>query len=192
MNHCFRYAFILVFLLFFQAIFTILTIGNPITVYPDPGTVSTGVGTLSSLNIIWIILVFLMDFCINIFIVYGGIHLLHYIGKIKNEDIFIFSKKVFLGSLLIISIVGLSSELIFGTHIVGLLLALFSIFISYILVTKYLLKLSWTNGFLLAIFALFINIIFWLVIFTVWSFNCLIYQIKISTDKLEIFETKAN
>lgn len=163
MNHSFRYVSILAFITLLQVIFTIMAIGNPIPVYPE--SVSIGLENASSLNVVWIMLVFSIDFCINIFIVYGGIYLLHYFGWITNEDIFVFSKKVFLTSLLVISLVGLSSELIFGTQIIGLLLALFTIFMSYALVAKYLLKLGWINGLLLALFALFVNVVFWLIIF---------------------------
>lgn len=163
MDHSFRHVSILAFITLFQAIFTIMVIGNPIPVYPE--SVSIGLENASSLNIVWIMLVLSIDFCINIFIVYGGIYLLHYLEWITNEDIFVFSKKVFLTSLLVISLVGLSSELIFGTQIIGLLLALFTIFMSYVLVAKYLLKLGWINGLLLALFALFVNVVFWLIIF---------------------------
>ena len=165
MNHSFRYVSILAFITLFQAIFTIMAIGNPIPVYPDLESASVGLENASSLNVVWVVLVFLIDFCINIFIVYGGMYLLHCFGRITNEDIFIFSKKIFLTSLLVISLVGLSSELIFGTQIIGLLLTLFTIFMSYVLVAKYLLKLGWINGFILALFALFVNVVFWLIIF---------------------------
>ncbi|MCK4347397.1 MAG: hypothetical protein KAW47_02155 [Thermoplasmatales archaeon] len=165
MNYSFRYVSILAFITLFQAIFIIMVIGNPIPVYPDLESASVGLENASSLNVVWVVLVFLIDFCINIFIVYAGMYLLHCFGRITNEDIFIFSKKIFLTSLLVISLVGLSSELIFGTQIIGLLLALFTIFMSYVLVAKYLLKLEWINGFLLALFALFVNVVFWLIIF---------------------------
>jgi hypothetical protein len=144
-----------------------MVIGNPIPVYPDSESVSIGLENIGSLNVFWVALVFMIDFCINIFIVYSGIYLLYYLGRIINEDIFDFSKKIFLTSLLVISLVGLFSELIFGTLFLGLLMALLTIFISYVIVAKSLLKFDWTNSFLLALFALFLNIIFWLVIFSI-------------------------
>ena len=167
MNNIFRYVSILTFFMFFQIIYSIITIGNPIPVYPDPGTVYTGFENVGSLNFTWIVLIFLIDFSINILIVYSGIYLLHYFKRITDDDIFAFSKKIFLVSLLIISMVGLFSELIFGTWFIGLLLTLLSIFISYILVSNYLLNLGWTNSILIALFALFVNLVFWFVIFMV-------------------------
>jgi len=162
-----RFISILVFLTVFLTIFSVIVIGNPIPVYPNPESVSIGLENIGSLNVLWVALVFMIDFCINIFIVYSGIYMLYYLGRITNEYIFDFSKKIFLVSLLIISIVGLFSELIFGTLFLGLLMALFTIFISYLIVAKYLFKFDWTNSFLLALFALFVNIIFWLVIFAI-------------------------
>ena len=167
MIHSYRFISILVFPTIFLTIFSVMVIGNPIPVYLDIESVSMGLENIGSLNVFWIALVFMIDFCINIFIVYSGIYLLYYLGRITNEDIFDFSKKIFLTSLLVISLVGLFSELIFGTLFLGLLMALFTIFISYVIVAKSLLKFDWTNSFLLALFALFVNIIFWLVIFAI-------------------------
>ena len=167
MIHSCRFISILVFPTIFLTIFSVMVIGNPIPVYPDIESVSIGLENIGSLNIFWIALVFMIDFCINIFIVYSGIYLLYYLGRIIKEDIFDFPKKIFLTSLLVTSLVGLFSELIFGTLFLGLLMALFTIFISYVIVAKSLLKFDWTNSFLLALFALFVNIIFWLVIFTI-------------------------
>lgn len=161
-----KYRFIAEILsILFLFIFTFAVIGNPIPVFPDPDVISIGFENIESVNLIWMIFVFLVDFCINIFIVYGGIFLLYYFGQIKHEDVFDFSKIIFLISILIISIVGIGSELIFGTWLIGLVFALITIFISYIMVMKYLLKFSWLNCFLMGFFALIINIFFWLVIF---------------------------
>ena len=167
MIHSYRFISILVFPTIFLTIFSVMVIGNPIPVYPDIESVSIGLENIGSLNVFWIALVFMIDFCINIFIVYSGIYLLYYLGRIINEDIFDFPKKIFLTSLLVISLVGLFSEMIFGTLFLGLLMALLTIFISYVIVAKSLLKFDWTNSFLLALFALFVNIIFWLVIFAI-------------------------
>jgi len=140
--------------------------GNPIPVYPKPESTYSGSSSLNNLNFAWILGVFAIDFFLDILIVYGGIILLFQFNLISNKDIFNFSKKMFFLSILIISIIGIITELILGPWIWGFVLALFFIFLSFLIITKYFLNLEWINGARMGIIAVIINIIFWIVIFS--------------------------
>jgi hypothetical protein len=143
-----------------------LATGNPIPIYPDPEPVYTGPTRVSSLNTAWVATVFVIDFFIDILIIYGGVYLLYSFNLVRNRDVFNFSKKVFLSAVLIISIIGLISELLLGGWIGGVLLTLLFIFLSFVLVSKYLLRFSWGNSIRIGLFASLINIVVWIVIFT--------------------------
>lgn len=154
-------------ILFLSIFFVTKSAGNPIPIYPDPEPVYYDSIGVSSLNIAWIAIVFVMDFFINILIIYGGIYLLHYYNLVTIKNVFDFSKTMLLMSVFIISLVGLISELIFGAWIGGLLIALLFIFLSFVLVSNYLLKLGWINSLRMGLIALLINIIVWIAVFTV-------------------------
>ena len=154
-------------ILFLPIFFVIMSAGNPIPVYPDPEPVYYDSIGVSSLNIAWIAIVFIMDFFINILIIYGGIYLLHRYNLVTIKYVFDFSKTTLLMSVFIISLVGLISELFLGPWIGGLLIALLFISLSFVLVSKYLLKLSWINSIRMGLIALLINIIVWIAVFTV-------------------------
>lgn len=162
-----RFALSVSLILFLPIFFVTMSAGNPIPIYPDPEPVYYGSIGVSSLNIVWIAIVFIMDFFINILIIYGGIYLLHRYNLVTIKNVFDFSKTTLLLSVLIISLVGLISELILGAWIGGLLMALLFIFLSFVLVSKYLLKLSWINSLRMGLIALLINIIVWIAVFTV-------------------------
>ncbi len=162
-----RFAFSVSLILFLPIFFVTMSAGNPIPIYPDPEPVYYGSIGVSSLNIAWIAIVFIMDFFIDILIIYGGIYLLHRCNLVTIKNVFDFSKTTLLMSVFIISLVGLISELILGAWIGGLLIALLFIFLSFVLVSKYLLKLSWINSLRMGLIALLINIIVWIAVFTV-------------------------
>ena len=162
-----RFAFSVSLILFLPIFFVTMSAGNPIPIYPDPEPVYYGSIGVSSLNIAWIAIVFIMDFFIDILIIYGGIYLLHRYNLVTIKNVFDFSKTTLLMSVFIISLVGLISELILGAWIGGLLVALLFIFLSFVLVSKYLLKLSWINSLRMGLIALLINIIVWIAVFTV-------------------------
>jgi len=162
-----RFALSVSLILFLPIFFVTMSAGNPIPIYPDPEPVYYGSIGVSSLNIAWIAIVFIMDFFINILIIYGGIYLLHRYNLVTIKNVFDFSKTTLLMSVFIISLVGLISELILGAWIGGLLIALLFIFLSFVLVSKYLLKLSWINSLRMGLIALLINIIVWIAVFTV-------------------------
>lgn len=155
-------------ILFLSFFFVTMSAGNPIPIYPDPEPVYYGSNGVSSLNIAWIAIVFIMDFFIDVLIIYGGIYLLHRYNLVTIKNAFDFSKTTLLLSVFIISLVGLISKLILGAWIGGLLIALLFIFLSFVLVSKYLLKLSWVNSLRMGLIALLINIVVWIAIFTVW------------------------
>ena len=140
---------------------------NPIPVYPDPEPVLLGKTDVNTVPIVWILFVFAIDFFIDILIVYAGIYLLDRNTLIKNRDVLNFSKKTFLFAVVIISMIGLLSELIFGAWIGGLIIALFLIFLSFVFVSRYILKVSWTNSYRIGLFAIIVNIVVWIVVFTV-------------------------
>lgn len=162
-----RFALSVSLILFLPIFFVTMSAGNPIPIYPDPEPVYYGSIGVSSLNIAWIAIIFIMDFFINILIIYGGIYLLHRYNLVTIKNVFDFSKTTLLMSVFIISLVGLISELILGAWIGGLLIALLFIFLSFVLVSKYLLKLSWINSLRMGLIALLINIIVWIAVFTV-------------------------
>jgi len=140
---------------------------NPIPVYPDPEPVFLGPSNINTVPILWILFVFVIDFFIDILIVYAGIYLLDRDKLIMNRDVLDFSKKTFLFAVVIISMVGLLSELIFGAWIGGLIIALFLIFLSFVFVSRYILKISWANSYRMGLFAIIVNIAVWIVVFTV-------------------------
>ena len=146
----------------------VLSVGaNPIPVYPDPEPVFSGPSDISTLPIVWILIVFVLDFFIDILIIYAGICLLDKSNLIKNRKVLDFSKRTLLLAVVVISMVGLLSELIFGAWIGGLIFALFFIFLSFVFVSKYILRLSWVNSYRMGLFAIIVNIVVWIVVFTV-------------------------
>jgi hypothetical protein len=130
-------------------------LGNPIPVYPEQGHPEI------SLNIPWVATVFSLNFFINVLIIYSGIYLLFIFKALKEYN---FPTGIILKAALLISLVGLISELLLGSGL-GLLLVLTFVFLSFLLLSKYLLKLSWKNGYRIALFALSINIIVWIFVF---------------------------
>ena len=140
---------------------------NPIPVYPDPEPVFLGQSNINTVPILWILFVFVIDFFVDILIVYAGIYLLDRNKLIMNRDVLDFSKKTFLFAVVIISMVGLLSELIFGAWIGGLIIALLLIFLSFVFVSRYILKISWANSYRMGLFAIIVNIAAWIVVFTV-------------------------
>jgi hypothetical protein len=136
-------------------------------VYPDPEPVLSGTINYNSLQMEWILIVFIIDFFIDILIVYIGVYLLDKNNLINNFYTFDFPKITFLFAVFIISVVGLFSEIFFGAWVGGLVIALILIFLSFVIVSKYILKLNWANSIRLGLFAAIVNIIVWIVIFSI-------------------------
>jgi len=161
----FNLSVILIFVL--SILFIAICSGNPIPIYPDPEPTTTNFSDVGSLNLAWIIVVFTMDFFIDILIIYGGIYLLNYYNLIDNQSQFNFSKSTLFLSVIIISLVGLISELVFWAWAGGLFIALMFIFISFVFVSKYILRLNQNNSIRMGLFGLIINIVAWFVIFSI-------------------------
>jgi len=150
-----------------QILCVVSAVANPIPVYPDPEPVFSGPSNINTLSVVWILIVFVLDFFIDILIIYAGIYLLDKSNLIKNRKVLDFSKRTLLLAVVVISMIGLLSELIFGAWIGGLIFALFFICLSFVFVSKYILKLSWANSYRMGLFAIIVNIVVWIVVFTV-------------------------
>lgn len=167
MHKYLRFNFVVIVVIGLPILFITICSGNPIPVYPDLETVSTNLSDTSELNLAWIALVFILDFFINILILYGGIYLLNHYNLIENKSLSKFSKSTFLLSVIIISLIGIISELVFWTWIGGLLIALILIFLSFVFVSKYLLRLNLSNSVRMGLIGLIVNIIAWITIFSI-------------------------
>ena len=162
-----RFNFVVIIVIVLSILFTTLCSGNPIPVYPDIEPVSPDLNDISSLNLAWIISVFIVDFFINILIIYGGICLLNHYNLIENKSIFNFSKSALFLSVIIISLIGIISELVFWTWIGGLFIALMFIFLSFVFVSNYLLRLNLSNSIRMGLIGIIVNIVAWIVIFSI-------------------------
>ena len=165
-NHCSIFAVSYVLLLVISLLGFCFASGNPIPVYPDPEPELVGISSSISVPIIWIFFVFIIDFFIDILIVYAGLYLLDRSNLLGNRNVLDFSKKTFLFAVVLISLSGLISELVFGAWIGGAILALFLIFISFVLVSRYILVINWSNSYRMGLFAVIINGIVWIFIFS--------------------------
>ena len=99
-------------------------------------------------------------------IVYSGLYLLDRFSAVSDQSLLDFSKKTFLAAVLIISMIGLLSELVFGAWLGGVVIALICIFLSFVLVSRFILKLSWVNGIRMGCFSVSINILIWIIIYS--------------------------
>ena len=140
---------------------------NPIPIYLDPEPVISGQINYTSPMVEWVLIVFVLDFFIDILIVYAGIYVLDKSNLIQNRDVLDFSKISFFSAVGVISIVGLLSELVFGSWAGGLIIALIIIYFSFVFVSKYILKINWKNSYRMGFFALIVNIVVWIVIFSI-------------------------
>ncbi len=169
MDKCFRFSSaVAVLLILLTPIVCVYSIfANPIPVYPDPEPVILGQINYTSPMVEWVLIVFVLDLFIDILIVYAGIYILDKSNLIQNRDVLDFSKISFFSAVGIISIVGLLSELVFGSWAGGLLIAIIIIYFSFVFVSKYILKINWKNSYRMGFFALIVNIVVWIVIFSI-------------------------
>jgi hypothetical protein len=139
-------------------------------VYPDPKPeyhLPMHIAESSSSFYLWLVFVFLLDFSIDIIIMYGGLFLLDKMSGSQKVLIFEeFSRGYFIGSVLLISLIGLLSELMLGMWTGGVLIALGTIFLSYYFVSKKLFHLLTKQSIILGIFAIIINGVAWAIIFS--------------------------
>ncbi len=138
---------------------------NPIPVYPEPKKEIVGSSDVQNVDSFWIILIFVIDFCFNILIVYSAIYLLYFSKVLTKEDVFLFSKYKVLLAVAAISLIGIIVELIFAGFLGGLLIALILIFTSYVLISKHFLQFTGCNAIRVGLYAVLINIIMWAIIF---------------------------
>jgi hypothetical protein len=164
-NYSRIYLPVIVIIFLFTLLITICS-GNPIPVYFDPEPTSTQISSDNIVTLVWIALVFIIDFFLDILIIYGGIYLLDRNNLITNTSEIYISKSKLFSSVIIISLVGLMSELIFWTWFGGVFLSLLFIFLSFGFASKYILKLSITNSIRMGVIGLIINIGVWIVIFS--------------------------
>jgi len=156
-------------IILFIVIFSISSANaNPIPVYPNPDPVIFSSNSQNTnIPLFWIFLVFIIDFFIDILIVYSGIFIMDKDRLIKNKYVLDFSKTTFMLAVGLISIVGLISEFFFGQSAGGLIIVLLIILISFIFVSRYILKLNWKNSYRMGLYAIVINLIIWSVIFSI-------------------------
>jgi hypothetical protein len=139
---------------------------NPIPVYPNPDAVVFSTPQRPFVSIEWIIFVYIANFFLDILIVYMGLFIIDRSNLLENQNVLDFSKKTFFLAIAIISIVGMLTELLLGSFLGGLILALIIIFFSFVFVSKYLLLLCWNNSYRMGLFAIIINILIWVFIFS--------------------------
>jgi hypothetical protein len=141
--------------------------GNPIPVYPDPKPVMQGFNTVDGYNIYWIVLVFIVDFFLNLLILYGAVYLLDRYNLLDTPWITGFKTKKLLLGAFIVSLIGLFSEVLLGIWIGGLLMVLILVLLSFSLVSRYLFEFRWVNCLRIGLIAITVNIVVWLIVFSV-------------------------
>lgn len=168
-QHGTKIALIMLLILFSIVSLIPLLTANPIPVWPDPQPDYTPpveiVQTTSSISI-WLFFIFLLDFGLDIIIMYAGLFLLDFTKKTEHILYFQdFSRTYFIGAVFIISLIGLFTELFLGLWIGGVLIILGIIFLSFYLVSHILFRLSTKNSILMGSFGFIINAIVWSIVF---------------------------
>ena len=118
------------------------------------------------MDITWMLFAFVVDFFVDILIIYGGVILLERLHLLPNHHVYEISKIQFLGAVVFISLVGLSTEWIFGGWFLGVGIALCIIFLSFVVMSRYLFGFTWRNSISMGLFASVVNIFVWIFIFT--------------------------
>lgn len=142
--------------------------GNPIPVYPSPDPDLFSPAQVSQpFPLIWIFLIFLLNVGVDILILYSGLLLLDRFSLFPEEYVMHLSKTTFLLAVSMISLIGISVELVLGAWLGGLVLAAIIIWSSFLVVGGMILHLTISNGLRLATYALLINIVVWTVFYTI-------------------------
>lgn len=142
-------------------------LANPIPVYPNPEPTLLATGVAEPFPMVWLGLIFVINFCVDILILYGGLVVLDRFKVLPDDYVFILSKMVFFGAVGLISLIGLSVEYVLGAWVGGLLLAAIVIFFSFVFVGRWLLRISWVNCVRLGLFALIVNGVMWIVFYSI-------------------------
>ena len=154
------------FIVFF--VFTDSGMGNPIPVNPRAAEIAGGTNilSLSEIDPIWVSFIFVLDYCLNLFLLYGGLLLAGYLKWTEDEDLsWDFSRTGMILSVLVITLTGFFSELFLGQFLTGLILALFFIFLSFVLTGLFVLRLNKKSVLIIGFFAVCFNIVFWLIFY---------------------------
>jgi hypothetical protein len=154
-------------LLFVLICFTTVS-ANPIPVYPHPQPISHGLEPpTSDHDLILLVLIYIIDFTLDLLILYGTLLLFEKRYLLDMMEIFSFRTKKVVASTVIVSLIGFFSEILLGNSIGGLCIVLVLVFVSFALIAFYILKLDRLNALRLGVIATIINILLWLVIFTI-------------------------
>ena len=156
--------FITIFLFIYLLFKTITCIANPIPVFPDPQPdYISPVAQLSSDQGIrnMIPFVFLIDFALNLFIIYIGFIVLIKIRQYSIDEFNTLSRYQFLITAIIISIIGITLEIILGTWIIGLFIIIIIVILSYYITCIKIFNITKKNGSLIALLAGIINTVSW-------------------------------
>ena len=156
------------FILGFVVGFSFCGIANPIPVYPDPEPALVVSGGAEPFPIVWLGLIFIINFCVDILILYGGLVLLDRFHVLPEDYVLSLTKIVFFMSVGLISLIGLIVEYVLGAWVGGLLLAAGVIFCSFVFVGRWLLEISLVNGVRLGLFAVVVNIVLWTVFYSLF------------------------
>ena len=139
---------------------------NPIPVYPDPKPTLVFSGSVEPFPVMWLGLIFLINFCIDILILYFGLMILDRFKVLPEGYVISLSKGLFFGSVVVISSLGLGVEYVLGSWIGGLIIAGLVIFLSFVFVGHFLLRLSGMNSVRMGFFALMSNIVIWTIFYS--------------------------
>lgn len=142
---------------------------NPIPVWPDPQQVYIPPAEIAQFTpslTIWLLLIFLLDFGLDILITYVGLYILDVTKKTDHILYFQdFSRAYFIGAVFLISLIGIFTELMLGMWFVGIFLVLLIVFLSFFLVSHFLLRLPKEDSIFMGFFGVIINAIFWSIVF---------------------------
>ena len=153
--------------LLFLVMYTVIIAANPIPIPPHPQQNFPSYHNEQGLPIAWIIIIFIVDFFLDTLLLYAGVLFLERFTHLSSHQVFDMPKTKFFSAVLIISLVGLSSEWILGSTVLGLFLTLCCVFLSFCLVCHYMFRFTWRNASYLGGFASLINLLIWIVLFIV-------------------------
>jgi hypothetical protein len=139
-------------------------VANPIPIEPHPETdipsIPHGLGITTG----WIIAIFILDFFLDILLLYAGVLLLGRLNLLSPQQVFAMPKTTFFSAIFLISLVGFSSEWILGTTLWALFVILWFVLFSFAIVARYLFKFKWSNALYLGGFASIINLLVWIML----------------------------
>jgi len=160
-----KHVILLILFLVVLCSFTSVVSANPLPVYRHPQSTFSGPTSGENADFTWILFAFIVDFFVDILIIYCGVILLERLRQLPNHHVYEISKIQFLGAVVFISLVGLASEWVLGGWIVGVGIALCVIFLSFVVMSRYLFGFTWRNSIGMGLFAIVVNIMVWMLFF---------------------------